>query len=269
MSGGDQAFLEPGLLDRLGHGDSSIHRLDPRAKLVVTFAFVLVVVSHDKYAVSALAPFFLYPAALLALSGIPVGQLVRKLVVTAPFALLVGLFNPLLDRAPLLELAGLEIAGGWVSFLSILLRFALTISALFLLVATTEIPALGRAAERLGVPRAFVVQLLMLYRYLFVLADEAARMARGHRLRGARRHPHWRVFAQMIGQLLIRALERARRIHRAMLCRGFDGRIPLLAELRFQARDWAFLLGWIAAFALLRFAEPAQLLGKLVLGGGA
>lgn len=267
---GERPVLDLGTLDRMGLSDSPIHRLDPRAKLLVTFAFLLAVVSHDKYAVSALTPFFLYPAVLLALSCVPVTFLLCRLLWAAPFAVLLGAFNPLIDHAPLLTLGGLDISGGWVSFASILLRFALVVSALVLLVATTGVPALAHAAQRLGMPRAFVVQLLMLYRYLFVLAGEAGRMARAHRLRaGDRRAAAWRVFARMAGQLLLRALDRADRIHRAMLCRVFDGRVPMLDTLRFRPQDWGFLLGWLALFAFLRGFEPARLLGSLILGGGS
>ena len=44
-------------LDRLAYLDSPAHRLDPRAKLLATLAFVVAVVSFPKYEVSALAPY--------------------------------------------------------------------------------------------------------------------------------------------------------------------------------------------------------------------
>ena len=79
-----------------------------------------------------------------------------------------------------------SVAGGWISFLSILLRFVLTVSAAIVLVAVTGIHSLCAALEKLGVPRALVTQLLVLYRYLFVLLDEAGRMDRARALRSLR-----------------------------------------------------------------------------------
>lgn len=268
MSGGHPSAFDLGAIDRLGQGASPIHRLDARAKLLATFAFIVAVVSADKYAVGDLLPFFVFPIVVASLGGVPTGFVVRRILVIAPFAVLVGIFNPFLDDTVALTVAGVAVSRGWLSFASILLRFALTVGALLILVATTGVPSLGRAAERLGAPRAFVQQLLSLYRYLFLTMDEAARTIRAYRLRAVdRTRPDWRTFARILGQLLLRAVARARRVYDAMLSRGFDGEIRMLGGLRFTARDWTFLLGWLAAFALLRFAHPARHIGDLLLGG--
>jgi len=267
MSGGHSAF-DLGTLDRLGRGTSPIHRLDPRAKLLVTFVFILAVVSLDKHAVGDLLPFFLFPMIILARGEVPFRFVARKIAVVAPFAVLVGIFNPLVDREVMLRIGEVGISGGWLSFVSIVLRVVLTIGALLLLVATTGVPALGRAAERLGAPRLFVTQILGLYRYLFLLVDESQRTLRAYRLRAPDgKTPSWRLFARILGQLLLRAVARARRVYDAMLARGFDGEVRLIGDLRFAGRDWAFLVLWIAIFAVLRFLHPARLLGDLLLRG--
>ena len=87
-------------LDRLSYLDSPAHRLDPRAKLLATLAFVVAVVSFPKYEVSALTPFVFFPLLLAGAGGIPLGLIARRVVIVSPFAIMIGLFNPLLDRAP-------------------------------------------------------------------------------------------------------------------------------------------------------------------------
>jgi cobalt/nickel transport system permease protein len=42
----------------------------------------------------------------------------------------------------------------------------------------------------------------------------------------------WTINAQLIGMLLLRAMERAERTHRAMLARGWDGSIRSLGDDR-------------------------------------
>ncbi|MBF0192017.1 MAG: cobalt ECF transporter T component CbiQ, partial [Magnetococcales bacterium] len=154
-----------------------VHRLEPRAKLLVTTIFLLCIVSFDPHTVGGLLPFLFFPLVLVTRAGVPPRWVLRRLLVLAPFPLLVGLFNPLLDTQPMTLTDGWLIGGGWFSWLSILLRFVLAVSALLALVATTSLPDLGRAAERLGTPRIFVTQILLLYRYLFVLTDEAVHVA--------------------------------------------------------------------------------------------
>ena len=63
----------------------------------------------------------------------------------------------------------LGISGGWISFLSILLRCVLTVWVAMILVATTGFHAMCSGLERMGVPNVFVVPLLLVHRYLFVL----------------------------------------------------------------------------------------------------
>ncbi len=148
------------------------------------------------------------------------------------------------------------------------MRFVLTVSAALVLVACTGMYRLAAALERLGVPQVFVMQLLFLYRYLFVVADEGARMRRAVALRaGGRRAMSLRVYGSLVGRLLMRSMDRAQRVHRAMLARGFDGEVRLGARSRVRAADWAFLAGWAAWFAAARTWNLAALVGRLAAGG--
>lgn len=262
----EKNFLDLRNLDTMARGETWVHRLDPRAKLITTLLFLLAVVSVDKYAIAQLLPFLLYPVALIAVGGLPPRYFFRKIVVVAPFAILLGIFNPLLDRAVLLQLGPFAISGGWLSFISLLIRFSLTVGTVLVLIAMTSFNGLCLAMESLGVPRIFVAQLLFLYRYLFVLVDEARRMTRARELRTfARRHPGLKTFASIIGHLLLRAADRAERIHLAMRCRGFDGHFRLLTPPAFGSADVQFVLGWSFFFLFCRLYNVPELLGRAAL----
>jgi cobalt/nickel transport system permease protein len=254
-------------LDRLSYLDSPAHRLDPRAKLLATLAFVIAVVSFPKYEVSALAPFVFFPLLMAGVGGIPVRLVIRRVLIVSPFAIMIGLFNPLLDRAPGLTLGTFEVSAGWLSFASILARFALTMSAVLVLTATTSFPALCQGLTALRVPRAFVVQLLFLYRYLFLLAEEAGRLRRARDLRalGAKGRS-LRVAAAALGVLFTRTLDRAERIYQAMAARGFDGTVRQLRTLRFGRADALFLAGVAGGAAALRLLPVTVWIGS---AGGA
>ena len=263
----ENSLHQIGALDRLAAQDTALHRLDPRAKLAATLGFIVAVVSYGRYEVSALLPLALYPAALAGMGNIPFRWLARKLAIASPFAIMVGMFNPVFDTTPLFRVAGVAVSGGWVSFASILLRFALTVSAALALIGTTGFNTVCMALGRLGAPRVFVVQLLFLYRYLFVLAEEGLRMVRARNLRSfSGRGQGLKVYGSMLGQLLLRTMDRAQRIHQAMLCRGFDGQIRMAGDFRLGRADLAFALGWLAFFALARTFNLAQLLGRIATG---
>lgn len=256
-----------GYLDTLAGGNSWLHRLDPRAKLAVTLMFIITVVSFDKYALAALTPFFIYPALLISLGGLPCGYLAKKVLIVAPFAVLVGIFNPLIDRTILFYIGPVGISGGWISFISILMRFALTVSAALILISLTGFGAVCDALMNLGVPRPFVIQLAFFYRYVFVLTDEAERMARARWFRAPDAQTMgFGVFVPLAGHLLLRTLDRAERVYQAMRCRGFDGRIRMIRPARFGYREIVFILGWALLFIFLRYSNLPLKLGALAAG---
>lgn len=266
MSRLDAALDELRAFDTLALRDTAIARLDARAKVIVTLAYALTVVSFGRYDVAALLPLALFPWLLTVLGEVPVRALLRKLLVAAPFPLMVGIFNPWLDRAPQLLVGELGIAGGWLSYASIVLRFALTVSAALVLLATTGMHPLCLALQRLGLPRAFVTQLLFLHRYALLLGGEAARMGLAHRLRAGGLRPRLATWASLVGHLLLRTLERAQRIHLAMLARGWDGQLRSWSALQWQRRDTVFTVGWLAYFALARALDLSAVLGRLAAG---
>jgi cobalt/nickel transport system permease protein len=256
-----------GTLDALGASDSAIHRLDPRAKVLATLGFIVAVASFGRYEVSALLPFAFFPVVLAALGGVPAAYLAKRILLALPFVLVLGAFNPLLDRQVLLQVGALDITGGWLSFASMVLRLVFTVSAAVVLVATTGLDGVCAALERLGLPRVFVMQIAFLHRYSFVLADESTRMLRARELRANGRGLPWREFSVLAGHLLLRTWDRAQRIHLAMLSRGFEGHIPWRTKGTFRLQDALFLAGWLLVFLFLRLIHGPRLLEALLTGG--
>jgi len=91
-------------------------------------------------------------------------------------------------------------------------------------------------------PRVMVMILSFMYRYIFVLVDEAMRMrqARDSRNFGGSRLWQMRTIGNMIGTLFIRSYERGERVYAAMLARGFDGQSRTLDRLNFRPTDACF-----------------------------
>jgi len=260
------AVLDLKRLDLLANGNSTIHRLDARAKVLVTLVFILCVVSQNRYELAALFPFFIFPAVIISLAGLPPLFILRKIILLCPFVLAVGIFNPLFDREILLQLGPLGISGGWISFASILTRSVLTVGTALVLVGVTGFSAVCQALERLGMPQVFAVQLLFLYRSIFVLAEESGRAYRARELPACGKKG-WgiRSFGPMAGHLLLRTWQRAERIHMAMLARGFSGRFHVHRQPCFGAPEFLFVFGWSAIFIFLRLQNVSQFLGRLVL----
>lgn len=255
-------------LDDLAQADSIIHRLHPAIKILTTLIFVIAVASYAKYDVTGLLPLVLYPVAIITLGRLPLTYFAERMLVLLPFVFFLAIANPFLDRVPLFDMFGVMITGGWVSFISIVLKFLLAVTAVLALVATTGIHDICSVLMRAGVPRILVLQLLLLYRYLSLLLEEAYRIEQAYLLRsGGTGHGITpKVWGSLAGGLLLRTYVRAQRIYDAMLCRGFAGELRLLRPARLTTGSVAYLAFWTTFIICARMINiPAQI-GTLVRG---
>jgi cobalt/nickel transport system permease protein len=249
-------------IDRYAMGDSPIHRLDARAKLAAVLAYSVVLISFDRYAVADLAPMAMLPLAMLWFAGVPVWFALRRVVILSPFILMLVLMSPIYDRLPRAVTFGpwhYALSGGWLTAADIAIKFALGVLVLTATMCTTRFALLLEAMRRLGMPQMVVLQLGFLYRYVFVLIDEAMRVRRARDFRGASLAPVGRRLAAVggvIGTLFVRTLDRSQRVHLAMAARGYRGEPHSLSQLRFTGVDALFLVAVVAYLAACRWVYP-------------
>ncbi|MGD9809181.1 MAG: cobalt ECF transporter T component CbiQ [Deferribacterales bacterium] len=266
MSSIERHFLRFRYIDEMAEMGSPLHRVAPQAKLIATLFFIITVASFDKYTVLQLLPFYIFPAVMISYGGLSARFFMKSVLIVSPFAVVIGIFNPLIDHHVVANIGGLDISGGWVSFLSILLRFTLTVTAALVLISLTGFTRICSAMESLYVPKVFVVQLMFLYRYIFVLMEEADRMLTASSMRLFGKKMGFRLYVSFLGHLLLRTMDRAQRIHLAMFSRGFDGTIRCSGDCGMSRSDMLFVLFWCGLFIIFRIYNVPMLLGGAVTG---
>jgi len=225
---------------------SPVHRLDPRAKLIGLGAVTLVAVSTPLPAWPAYVGCALTLALVAAVARVSPRTLVARAKVVLPLVLLVGVFVPFVRRGDPVDIGPVTVSEqGLATFATVAAKATLGTLSAVLLAATTSFPDVLHALERLKAPRLLVLIAAFMYRYLFVIVDDVARMRAALSSRGyAPRHA---LQAQAIGRvataLFLRTYERAERVHLAMLARGYDQSMPRLDVLRFRRVDAAFVGG--------------------------
>ncbi|MBI2825709.1 MAG: cobalt ABC transporter permease [Planctomycetia bacterium] len=226
--------LERQSLERHGAAAASpLARIDPRVKLAVAVALLI--------ATSVTQPWW-FPVAL----GVPLSLVhvaVAAAVVAAAWSARLA-WNDLARRLALfaipLAIIGLSIPlssgrAGWPIMAGVLAKGLLSFAIVIVLVHSTGFDRLLVAFRQLGAPKLLVAMLASMYRYLFVLLEELERMRRARRARTFTRDAvlsptALKSGAGLIGMLLVRASDRAERVHAAMLARGFDGEVRTLDE---------------------------------------
>ena len=226
------------LLDPYHPGAGPLHRADPRLKLVAALGWILLI------NVTPAGRWPLYVAHLLAWLGVmlasrvPPWAVARRSLVALPFVLLAALGAPWgVDGHAVWtgDLFGWRLAltdAGLLRLATILARAWLSVLVAVGLGATTHVVAVVRAARALGLPAVLAAVILLMYRYLYVLVDEAGRLMRARDARSAvcagrraGRSLGWRarVTGHMIATLFLRTYERGERMYQAMLARGYTG----------------------------------------------
>jgi cobalt/nickel transport system permease protein len=193
-----------------GFPDSPVHRLPTGLKLGVALVIILGTVLVS-WRVSA---WFAGVTALLGItilfSRLPPFYLAKRIFVLSPFVLGVALMNAFqpAGRADWREVAA---------------RSALCLLTVILVSNTTPFSKILHALKAIRVPGLLITTIALMHRYLFVLADEAERMRRARMSRtfARGRRFQWRAMSTVVGQLFVRASERAERIYHAMCARGW------------------------------------------------
>ena len=231
------------VVERWSRRSSPLHARDARAKLGALLAFLVAISTTPPQAARAFVAYSALLAVAIVSARLPfqglLGRAALVLPLSATFAAVTWWSG---DPARAIELAV-------KSFISGL--------AALLLVATTPLTQLLNALESLGVPRPLILVVQFLYRYLFVISEQAQHMRLAARCRqglGLDRRSRFYAAAGALGVLFARSWERADGIYRAMLARGFSGRFSPLAPARFGARDFAFLCAAVAASTAIRLA---------------
>jgi cobalt/nickel transport system permease protein len=197
-------------LDRYSRLDSPVHRLPAAFKLAATLLIVVAVLLVPPSRPDVLTAFLALLLVVSALSRIPPRYLATRVLMLEPFVIgvaLLALFQP----------------GGSRVFLFLVARSTLCLLALVLLSNSTPFSELLRVLRAVRVPALLVTTLSLMYRYLFVLVDEAQRMkrARASRTFARRRRSGWHSASTVVSQLFVRSSERAERIYSAMCARGW------------------------------------------------
>ncbi len=247
--------------DELYLGDSAIHRLDPRVKLVTCCFFSIVMAVCRAW--DALLLGLVFSVTWVVLARLPVRKVMVRLVMVNG---LIGVLWIILPFA----VAGREVFSvgplsatqeGIVYALQITIRSNAIVLALLSLLATSSMFSLGHAMGKLGLPDKAVQLLLFAYRYIHVIHMEYRRLMNAIKVRGFQPKTNlhtYKTYAYLVGMLLVKSYDRAERIRRAMLCRGFKGKYYDLTEYRIGPTD--LILG-----AVLTFCTLAVVLAQWVL----
>jgi len=230
-------------------GNSPLHRRDARVKIVAACVLTLIVALTSSFLVAtgALADACL----LLLVARLPTGRVVKHVLAVNIFTLFLWLTLPCTYSSAhggdvLIAIGPLVLSRDGIRLCALItLKSNAIVLTLMALLSTSSIASLGHGLEGLGAPPRLCFMLLSTYRYIFVIYQEYQRLQRAARMRGfvARTNLHtYKTYSYLLAMTLVKSWNRARRVHQAMLLRGFTGQLVALRQPLLTGSDYLFLL---------------------------
>ena len=249
-------------------GNSPVHRLDPRTKLILLIAYIVALFCASNWVSYGVC--FVFLATTIAISHIPLKSIVRGMKPLVLILIFTGLLNLLFTQGEtvLVEFWKITITLEGVERAAfMMLRILMLISGTFLLTYTTSPIALTDGLESLLSPlkkiRLPVHELAMMMcialRFIPTLIEEtdkimSAQKARGANFESGNIFKRVKALVPILVPLFISAFRRAEELATAMECRcyhGGDGRTKMRL-LRFKRRDFVtFLVGIVLLGAVI------------------
>ena len=227
------------VVERWSRGHSALHARDARVKALGLLAYLAAVATTHPLSLASGGAYAALALAALAAARLPLAGVLARAAVVLPFSASFAAFS--------------WMAGDRAQAASLVAKSYLSAVAVLVTVGATPMAALLRGIESLGAPRLLTLVLQFLYRYLFVVSEQAQHMRLAAQCRGARRGPwSFRGAAGAVATLFARSYARADGIHRAMLARGFAGEIRLLEPARIGVADALSLAAWMAPVLAVR-----------------
>ena len=257
-------------------GDSIIHRLDPRFKIVITLIYIIMLFSGGGFVCLAIGAVYTFTAMIL--SRIPLKMFLKSIKPILPFLLITAVLNLLLVTSGdvLWKWKFIKITTEGVNIsIFMVVRIVLLIMGSSLLTYPTSPIMLTDAIERLLSPlkklkfpvHELAMMMSIALRFIPTLIEETDKIISAQKARGAEIDTgsfgkRARNMISILVPLFISAFRRADELATAMECRcyhGGDGRTRL-RQLRSAPRDYAalavtliFYAAVIAAGKLLPF----------------
>ena len=148
--------------------------------------------------------------------------------------------------------------------ITLMIKGCFSVIASYLLIATTSIEEICYGLRLLHVPKIIVTQLLLIYRYITLLLSEAKRVTQAYALRApGQKGINIKAWGPLVGQLLLRSMDRAEVVYESMCVRGFQGEFKTGTRKKGTRGGFLYLLIWVVVLLAFRIYPVFDLIGGI------
>ena len=243
----------------LAYKDSLIHRINPCIRLLcaVILSFWVALIS-DFSNFKFLSGFLILSFIFVLSASITHFEIYKRLKPLFLFLLMIWIILPITFNGDMVfQVLSFDISKQGLEYCAMLTIKSITIILFFMaFVATMTIGVMGQAMQKFHISNKFIFLVLMTYRYIFVIGEEYQRLLRAAKIRGfvSKTNIHsYKTYAYISGMLFVRASMRAKRVHQAMICRGFNGTFHTIDKFSIDKLSILFFIAVLSIMTIYQW----------------
>ncbi len=244
--------------EKFSEGDSFLHKLDPRIKIIVALLFSIIVALTDKY--TSMLGALLFAVGAVIITRLRIREIISRLLVVNSFIFLLWLMLPFtFPGEKITSLASLSVSREGIKYAFLItVKSNSIILAGIALLSTSSIFNLVHALRHLYLPDKLIQLFFFTYRYIHTIHSEYIRLKNALKIRGFKPQTNlhtYKTYAYLVGMMLVRSYDRSKRVYNAMLCRGFKGKFWTLNHFYLRKSDLfagMAMLSYIIGLVLLK-----------------
>lgn len=248
-------------LESIASGNSVIHKLDGRIKLISILLLIVFCVFSQQLIVPIILEIYLI--ILIYLSEIPKKESLKRVALLLPFGGFIIAFQPFIHPGNIIWASGIS----WINItdtglnwaIILLARLIVCLTGIVLLSSTSPMQEIVQSFRKLGLPKDFSMILSIMVRFLFIFVDELeiirkAQKSRNFNIHNKKLSYKWRLkqAGYTIAMMFLKAYEKGETVYLSMTSRGFSDKSNMYnTKTKLDQQDYAYLIAIILIIVVL------------------
>lgn len=247
-------------IDREAAKGGWLNEMHPLVKLFITIWYICFVISFKNNMLTGIFSMSVYLIICFLMADISLYKCLKRMR-TVLFAFFIfGGANILFSGDLYIGITGT--LGFWS-------KGIMSVFAVYVLIVTTSIDDICEALRIVHVPELLVTVIMLIYRYINILIKETKRLSESYFvLSPGQKGIHVKAWGQFAGNLMLRSIDRAKRVYDSMNMAGYEWRILSGNHKKYRLGTGSiiWLLVWTGVIAAFRIFPVFQLVGNVFVG---
>lgn len=264
-------------LDELASGNSVIHNLEGRVKLVSLIFIIVFTVFSTKLIVPIIIEIFLLT--IIYLSNISFKSSFKRMLLLLPFGGAIILFQPFIHPGNIIwqsQISWIQVTDVGLDWgILLFARLIVSLTAIVILSSTSPMQQIVASFRKLKMPKDLAMILSIMVRFLFMFIDELASIRKAQKSRNfdiySKLTPYkWRVkqVGYTISMMFLKSYEQGETVYKSMISRGFSDKSDLYNEKTYLERsDYIYIFSIVILVIMIelvifKYTNELGYLGK-------